>query len=267
MSRITACFARLRTENKTALIPYITAGDSNPAITVPLMHRMVEAGADIIELGIPFSDPMADGPTIQFACERALVHKVSLRDVLEMTREFRLTDTTTPIVYMGYLNPVEAMGYVAFAQAASEAGVDGLLTVDLPPEESKDVLAALKPYPIDPIFLLSPTTQPQRIKKIAAVGAGFLYYVSLKGVTGANVLDVEDVAHHVHAIRAISELPIGVGFGIKTAADAAAVAKVSDAVVVGSAIVKIIEHHIDDAETIMDQIGVLLTEMRVAMDA
>jgi tryptophan synthase alpha chain len=267
MSRITACFERLKKENKTALIPYVTAGDSNPAITVPLMHRMVEAGADIIELGIPFSDPMADGPTIQLACERALVHQVSLRDVMEMTREFRQTDNITPVVYMGYLNPVEAMGYVEFAQAASEVGVDGLLTVDLPPEESKDLLIALKPYAIDPIFLLSPTTQPQRIKKIAAVGAGFLYYVSLKGVTGSNVLDVEDVAQHVAAIREVSELPIGVGFGIKTAADALAVSKVSDAVVVGSAIVKIIEQHTDDAETIMDEIGGLLTGMRAAMNS
>jgi len=254
-------------DKKKKLITFVTGGDPDKKTSQKILEKIIECGSDVVEIGMPFSDPMADGPTIQQACERALVHQVSLRDVIEMTGEFRQTDNITPIVYMGYLNPVEAMGYTEFAQAASEAGVDGLLTVDLPPEESKDVLTALKPYAIDPIFLLSPTTQPQRIKKITAVGTGFLYYVSLKGVTGSNVLDVEDVAQHVAAIREVSELPIGVGFGIKTAADAAAVAKVADAVVVGSAIVKIIEQHIDDAETIMDQIGGLLTQMRVAMDS
>jgi tryptophan synthase alpha chain len=267
MSRITACFNHLATDNKTALVPYVTAGDSNPTITVPLMHRMVEAGADIIELGIPFSDPMADGPTIQLACERALKHHVSLHDVLDMTREFRQKDTITPIIYMGYLNPVEAMGYENFAQLATEAGVDGLLTVDMPPEESADLLNALKPYDIDPIFLLSPTTQPQRIEKIVNVGSGFLYYVSLKGVTGSNVLNVADVVTHVNKIRKTSDLPIGVGFGIKTADDAAAVSNVADAVVIGSAIVKIIENNIDDAKTIMNDIGDLLAGMRMAMDS
>ncbi|MCK5897127.1 MAG: tryptophan synthase subunit alpha [Cocleimonas sp.] len=267
MSRISACFTRLKAENKTALIPYVTAGDSNPTITVPLMHRMVDAGADIIELGIPFSDPMADGPTIQHACERALKHHVSLQDVINMTREFRQQDDTTPIVFMGYLNPVESMGYTNFAASAAAAGVDGLLTVDMPPEESTDLRQALKVHNIDPIFLLSPTTQPARIEKIASVGSGFLYYVSLKGVTGANVLDVDDVVLHVNAIKNISDLPIGVGFGIKTAADAGAVANIADAVVVGSAIVKIIENNIDDAETIMDDIGDLLIGMRTAMDS
>jgi tryptophan synthase alpha chain len=168
---------------------------------------------------------------------------------------------------MGYLNPVEAMGYHKFAASAAEAGVDGLLTVDMPPEESTDLRQALKVHHIDPIFLLSPTTQPMRIEKITSVGSGFLYYVSLKGVTGANVLDVDDVALHVNAIKKMSDLPIGVGFGIKTAADAGAVANVADAVVVGSSIVKIIENNIDDAETIMDDIGDLLTGMRTAMDS
>ncbi|MCK5903595.1 MAG: tryptophan synthase subunit alpha [Cocleimonas sp.] len=266
MSRLSTCFEHLKTANKTALIPYITAGDSNPAITVPLMHRMVEAGADIIELGIPFSDPMADGPTIQLACERALVHHTSLRDVIEMTRQFRKTDQKTPIVFMGYLNPVEAMGYQAFAQQASQAGVDGLLTVDMPPEESEDLVSALKLCAIDPIFLLSPTTQIERIKKITKAGQGFLYYVSLKGVTGSNVLDVDDVATHVDRIRAESSLPIGVGFGIKNAASAQAVSRVADAVIVGSAIVKIIENNADDADTIMNKIAQLLGEMRIAMD-
>lgn len=267
MNRLAACFDRLKANNKTALIPYVTAGDSNPSITVPLMHRMVEAGANIIELGVPFSDPMADGPTIQLACERALVHHTSLHDVIEMTREFRQQDNITPIVFMGYMNPVEAMGYEEFAKSASKAGVDGLLTVDMPPEESKNVLKALKPHAIDPIFLLSPTTQPQRIEKIAAAGSGFLYYVSLKGVTGSNVLNVDEVATNVATIRKVSDLPIGVGFGIKTAADAAAVSKVSDAVIVGSAIVKIIENNQDDANTIMNDISDLLQGMREAMDS
>lgn len=266
MSRLASCFERLKAADKTALIPYITAGDSNPSITVPLMHRMVEAGADIIELGIPFSDPMADGPTIQLACERALVHHTSLRDVIKMTAEFRQHDQTTPIVFMGYLNPVEAMGYNEFAQEASKVGVDALLTVDMPPEESQALVAALQEQSIDPIFLLSPTTQDDRIKKITAVGKGFLYYVSLKGVTGSNVLDVADVEAQVNNIKHYTQLPVGVGFGIKNAETAAAVASVSDAVIVGSAIVKIIENNIDDADTIMNEIADLLSGMRTAMD-
>jgi len=266
MSRLAACFAQLKSNHKTALIPYITAGDSTPSITVPLMHRMVEAGADIIELGIPFSDPMADGPTIQLACERALVHHTSLRDVIKMTAEFRQQNQTTPIVFMGYLNPVESMGYNEFAQAASKAGVDALLTVDMPPEESQDLVKLLKEHDIDPIFLLSPTTQPERIEKITAVGSGFLYYVSLKGVTGANVLNIVEVKEQVNKIKEYSALPIGVGFGIKNAETAAAVASVADAVIVGSAIVKIIENNADDADTIMNQIAQLLSEMRTAMD-
>ncbi len=266
MNRLASCFAGLKAENKTALIPYITAGDSNPSITVPLMHRMVEAGADIIELGIPFSDPMADGPTIQLACERALVHHTSLRDVIKMTAEFRQQDQSTPIVFMGYLNPVEAMGYRDFSQAASKAGVDALLTVDMPPEESQALVAELNEQNIDPIFLLSPTTQDARIKKITAVGNGFLYYVSLKGVTGSNVLDVDEVEKQVAKIKQFSDLPVGVGFGIKNAETAATVAAVADAVIVGSAIVKIIENNVDDADTIMNDIADLLSGMRTAMD-
>ena len=266
MSRLSSRFEQLKAQNKTALIPYITAGDSNPSITVPLMHRMVEAGADIIELGIPFSDPMADGPTIQLACERALAHHTSLRDVIKMTQEFRQTDKDTPIVFMGYLNPVEAMGYSEFAQAAEQAGVDALLTVDMPPEESRELVKSLKAHHIDPIFLLSPTTQDERIKKITAVASGFLYYVSLKGVTGDNVLNVSEVEAQVSKIKQFSNLPVGVGFGIKNAETAAAVASVSDAVIVGSAIVKIIENNIDDADTIMNQITDLLSDMRAAMD-
>jgi len=266
-NRLTTCFEKLKASGKKALIPYITAGDSNPSITVPLMHRMVEAGADIIELGIPFSDPMADGPTIQLACERALVHHTSLHDVIAMTAEFRETDNTTPIVFMGYLNPVETMGYEEFAQAASKVGVDGLLTVDLPPEEAIDVIEILKSNNIDPIFLLSPTTTDERIKKIANAGSGYLYYVSLKGITGSSALNVDEVAHRVATIKSFSDMPVGVGFGIKDADSASAVSAVSDGVIVGSAIVKIIENNIDDADTIMDDISALLVSMRTAMDA
>ena len=265
--RLVDCFAALEKSGKKALIPYITAGDSNPSITVPLMHRMVEMGSDIIELGVPFSDPMADGPTVQLACERALVHHTSLRDVIAMTAEFRKTNTNTPIVFMGYLNPVEAMGYEEFAKAAQEAGVDGLLTVDLPPEEGEEIIEILKAHEIDPIFLLSPTTTPERIKKISDAGSGYLYYVSLKGVTGSSALNVEEVEQRVKEIKAISDLPVSVGFGIKDADSASAVSKVSDGAIVGSAIVKIIENNIDDADTILNEIGALLSSMRVAMDA
>ena len=264
--RLKSCFSHLAESNKKALIPYITAGDSNPSITVPLMHKMVESGADIIELGIPFSDPMADGPTIQLACERALVHNTSLRDVIEMVAEFRNTDENTPIVLMGYLNPVEAMGYSEFAKAASSVGIDGLLTVDLPPEEAESLTTILKENGIDPIFLLSPTTTRERIKKIADAGSGYLYYVSLKGVTGSSALNVDEVAENVAAIKSISTLPVGVGFGIKDAESASSVSAVSDGVIVGSAIVKIIENNPDDADTILSKIGELLASMRKAMD-
>ena len=267
MSRITQCFEKLQSSGKKALMPYITAGDSNPSITVPLLHRMVESGADIIEFGIPFSDPMADGPTVQLACERALVHHTSLRDTIAMVAEFRKNDDTTPIILMGYMNPVETMGYEEFAQAASSVGVDGLLTVDLPPEEAVELVDILKSHNIDPIFLLSPTTTDERIKKISDAGSGFLYYVSLKGVTGSNALNVDEVAERVATIKSISSLPVAVGFGVKDAETASAVSKVSDGSVVGSAIVKIIENNVDDADTIMDQIGALLVSMRTAMDA
>jgi len=267
MSRVTQCFANLRSKGKKALIPYITAGDSNPSITVPLMHAMVEAGADLIELGIPFSDPMADGPTIQLACERSLKHQTSLNDVLVMAHEFRQKDQTTPIIFMGYLNPVEAMGYQTFANKAQAAGVDALLTVDLPPEEGSELVEILRKAEIDPIFLLSPTTTDERIKKISDSGNGFLYYVSLKGVTGSTTLNITEVADRVERIKSIASMPVGVGFGIKDATSAKAVSAVSDGVIVGSAIVKIIENNLDDADTISNEITALLTSMRQAMDA
>jgi len=267
MSRIAARFQDLRSRGRTALIPYITAGDPQPTVTVPLMHALVEAGADLLELGVPFSDPMADGPTIQAACERALVHHVGLHNVLDMVRSFRDRDNDTPVVLMGYLNPIEVMGYDRFAAAAREAGVDGVLTVDLPPEEGHDLVEALKSRQLDPIFLAAPTSSDQRIQQMSASGAGFLYYVSFKGVTGANRLDVQAVKDKLVQIRASTELPVGVGFGIRDAETAAQVAAFSDAVVVGSALVNRIAALADTPDAIVAQAPQVIAEMRAAMDA
>lgn len=267
MSRIATCFQALQAQGRKALIPYVTAGDPHPSVTVPLMHSMVDAGANILELGVPFSDPMADGPTIQLAHERALVHNTSLTTILGMVQEFRQTNQTTPVVLMGYLNPIEMMGYEAFAQAAQLAGVDGVLTVDLPPEEGKEVLPLFKAHHLDPIFLVAPTTPPQRMQTIAESASGFVYYVSLKGVTGANTLDTTEVAARLKQMRAYTQLPLGVGFGIKDAATAAAVAKVADAVVVGSALIKQVEATPDDYPKIIKNISSLLASMRSALDA
>ncbi|ACL72340.1 tryptophan synthase subunit alpha [Thioalkalivibrio sulfidiphilus] len=266
MSRIARRFEALRAAGRKALIPYVTAGDPNPDNTVPLMHAMVAAGADIIELGVPFSDPMADGPVIQQACERALRHHVSLRQVIGMVKTFREQDAETPVVLMGYLNPVEIMGYEAFAIAAASAGVDGLLTVDLPPEESHDLVQVLRSHGVDPIFLLAPTSHEARIKRICDAASGFVYYVSLKGVTGAATLDVDAVAEKLAAIRAHTDLPLGVGFGIRDADSAARVSRVADAVVVGSALVNRIAEHEQDPEAGRRVVSELLAEMRKAMD-
>jgi tryptophan synthase alpha chain len=266
MSRIAERFAALRASGRKALIPYITAGDPAPGVTVPAMHAMVEAGADIIELGVPFSDPMADGPVITKAHERALLHKVSLRDVLGMVREFRTRDASTPVVLMGYLNPVEVMGYVAFAEAAASAGVDGVLTVDLPPEEAEPLTDELHSRGLDPIYLLAPTTSPERIRLITAAASGYVYYVSLKGVTGAATLDIPQVAERLAAIRATSDLPIGVGFGIKDAASAAAVSEHADGVVVGSVLVEAISRLQGDTSAIPAALAAILQDMRNAMD-
>lgn len=265
MSRISQRFDDLKAVGRKALIPYVTAGDPNPAVTVPLMHEMVAAGADIIELGVPFSDPMADGPVIQAACERALEHKVGLRRVLEMVREFRAKDADTPIVLMGYLNPVEVLGYDAFADAAVEAGVDGVLTVDLPPEEGDEFAAAMRAKGLDPIFLIAPTSDRGRIERIAALASGFMYYVSLKGVTGAANLDVASVEAKLAEIRELSDLPLGVGFGIKDADSAKAVAAVADAVVVGSALVRRLEANAESPDRINAEVGGILRDMRAAM--
>jgi len=259
-------FEDLRGRGRTALIPFVTAGDPEPGVTVSLMHAMVDAGADLIELGVPFSDPIADGPVIQRATERALAHKVSLRQVLDMVRRFRQTDQVTPVVLMGYLNPIEVMGYVPFAAAAREAGVDGALVVDVPPEEGHDLVSALKAEGLDLVYLLAPTSTPDRIAAIGAAASGFVYYVSVKGVTGAGHLDVAEVARHLTPIRERINLPLGVGFGIKDPETAAAVARVADAVIVGSAIVARIEQFAQTPQAISQVVGDFLRTLRAAMD-
>jgi len=264
MSRIQSTFAALKANNKKALIPYITAGDPHPKFTVELMHAMVNNGADIIELGVPFSDPMADGPVIQRASERALAHKVGLRKVLELVKEFRVEDNSTPVVLMGYANPIEAMGVAAFTLAARSAGVDGVLTVDYPPEECEDFIAELNKNDIDSIFLLSPTTEKKRIDLVVKQATGFLYYVSLKGVTGAANLDVEEVKARVAEIRKQTHLPIGVGFGVKDAATAKSIAAFADAVVVGSRTVLTIEQ--SSEEELVNNISTLMQALRTAID-
>jgi tryptophan synthase alpha chain len=266
MSRISQRFGDLRVTGRKALIPFVTAGDPKPWVTVPMMHALVEAGADIIELGVPFSDPMADGPVIQRASERALKHKTSLRDVLGMVREFRKKDQRTPVVLMGYLNPIEVMGYEAFASAAAEAGVDGVLTVDLPPEEAETFLAAVRAKAIDPIFLLAPTTDAERMDRICRAAGGFVYYVSIKGVTGASHLDVEGVAQRLAEVRKHTDLPLGVGFGIRDAESAGQIAQIADAVIVGSALVSRIEALQDKPERITAEVTTFIGGLRRAMD-
>lgn len=267
MSRIARRFETLRADGRKALIPYITGGDPVPEATVPLMRRLVASGADILEIGMPFSDPMADGPTIQRACERALAGGTNVRGIFSMVREFRRDDDDTPVVLMGYLNPIEQMGYETFAREAAASGADGVLTVDLPPEESHELVQALADHDLDPIWLVAPTTRRERIESICSVARGFIYYVSLKGVTGAATLDVDDVASHVNAIAGLTRLPVGVGFGIRDAATAARIAEVADAVVVGSALVNGIEANADDADAREAAVGELLAAMRAAMDA
>jgi tryptophan synthase alpha chain len=241
MSKIQATFERLQAQGHSALIPFITAGDPDPALTVPLMHALAEAGADVIELGVPFSDPMADGPTIQRASERALKKGVSLRRVLEMVANCRADNNETPVVLMGYANPIEAMGVSVFGAAAYDAGVDGVLVVDYPPEESAEFVRAMRANALDPIFLLAPTSTEERIAMVAGLASGYLYYVSLKGVTGSSELDVEAVARRIPEIHAAVGVPVGVGFGIRDAQTAKTVARVADAVIVGSRIIEEIE--------------------------
>ena len=267
MSRIAGVLDTLRKQGRKALIPYITAGDPHPDQTVALMHTLVAAGADIIELGVPFSDPMADGPVIALACERALKHGTSLRRVIAMVREFREQDPDTPVVLMGYLNPMEAMGHQAFADAAAEAGVDGILTVDLPPEEADQVAPLFTARNMDPIFLLAPTTTDERIRAISEHSSGYVYYVSIKGVTGAASIDVDEVARKVANVHKLTALPVGVGFGIRDAETAAAVGKVSDGVIVGSVLVDTIARHQTDPDALSKALTDLLGPMREALDA
>lgn len=264
MSRIQESFRALQASGRKALIPFITAGDPAPDLTVPLMQALVAGGADILELGVPFSDPMADGPTIQRSSERALRHGVSLRRVLALVASFRKTDGATPVVLMGYANPIEAMGQDLFCQDAHTAGVDGVLTVDYPPEEAADFAANLARHGLDAIFLLSPTTSDARIAAVARHASGFIYYVSLKGVTGAASLDLSEVAARLPRIRVHTGLPVGVGFGIRDAETARQVAEVADAVVIGSRIVEEIER--SPRETVLENVQNFVAGVRAALD-
>ncbi len=270
MSRIAGRFQDLAAQGRKALIPYVVAGDPGTDLTVPLMHALVEAGADIIELGVPFSDPMSEGPVIQLGHERALANKVGLRNVLAMVREFREQDQDTPVLLMGYANPVEYMGYARFADAAAADGVDALLTVDIPPEEVEAVNAELQRVGMDNIFLIAPTTPDARVEVITGQASGFIYYVALKGVTGAGHLDTADVAEKLEAIRAHTNLPLAVGFGIKDAESARAVAQVADGVVVGSALVNLLGQAAARGEsneaTIADATN-LLADIRKGIDS
>jgi tryptophan synthase alpha chain len=265
MSRIPATFERLRSTSRRALIPYITSGFPEPSVTVPLMHALVDNGADIIELGVPFSDPMADGPVVQRAGDRALAAGIGLGHVLAYVKAFRGDDNATPVVLMGYCNPVERMGLQVFAERAAEAGVDGVLLVDCPPEEAADFAAAMRSRDMDPIFLLAPTSSPARFEQVAGLASGYIYYVSLKGVTGAGHIDTSAVSQQVPKIQQATGLPVGVGFGIKDGATAARVAAFADAVVVGSRLLEVVEQGaVADAAA---RAGDFVRSLRQAMDA
>ncbi len=265
MSRIQAAFEKLRGAGRKALIPYITAGDPVPSMTVPMLHALVDCGCDILEIGVPFSDPMADGPAIQRSSERALKHGVGLADVLGMVREFRTRDAATPIVLMGYANPIEAMGVEKFIAEAARSGVDGVIVVDYPPEECGAFSGLCRQNGIDTVFLLAPTSTDERIGQVALVGSGYLYYVSLKGVTGAGHIDIAGVAAHLPKIRAASSLPLAVGFGIRDAASAKAVATIADAVVIGSRIIE--EMEAAGAEQAVTRVKALIAPIRAALDS
>lgn len=265
MSRIASSLSALESAGRKALIPFITAGDPDLSLTVPLMHTLVDAGADIIELGVPFSDPMADGPTIQRSSERALLKRVSLRNVIAAVAEFRTTNASTPVVLMGYANPIEAMGVDAFAEAAAKAGADGVLVVDYPPEESHDFAAKIRALGLDVIFLVAPTSTEKRIQAVGEIGSGYIYYVSLKGVTGAGHIDVSEVAKRIPAIRKSVGMPVGVGFGIRDGASAKALSAVADGVVIGSRIIEEIEG--SPADQVLPRVKALVGSIRQAMDS
>jgi tryptophan synthase alpha chain len=264
-NRIDATFARLRAAGRTALVPYVMTGDPSLDVTCDVMRSLAGAGADVIELGVPFSDPMADGPVIQRAAERALATGTGLKDVLAVVRRFRQHDAATPIVLMGYANPIEAMGVETFADRARDAGVDGMIVVDYPPEEAADFAATLHARAISQIFLLAPTTPESRIAAVAALARGFVYYVSLKGVTGAGNLDTADVVRKLTEIRRHVKLPVGVGFGIRDAASAQAIAAHADAVVIGSRVIQEIEG--GPASGAAARVGAWLATIRRALDA
>lgn len=265
MSRIQSVFERLQAEGRKGLIPFMTAGFPTPADTLPLMRALVAGGADIIELGVPFSDPMADGPTIQRSSERALAEGMTLRKVLDMVRAYRAEDAHTPVVLMGYANPIEAMGAQTFITAAAEAGVDGVLVVDYPPEECTDFAASARAAGISPIFLLAPTSPAQRFADVARVGSGYIYYVSLKGVTGSGQLDIDEVAARIPQIRAAVGMPVGVGFGIRDADSARRIGAVADAVVIGSRIIEEIES--SPADQLAARVTTFMRELRTALDS
>ena len=264
MSKIQACFAALSANNKKGLIPFITAGDPSPELTVPLMHALVAGGADIIELGVPFSDPMADGPVIQRASERALLKGVSLRDVLQFVREFRIHNQITPVVLMGYANPIERMGQDAFVAQAAEAGVDGVLVVDYPPEECEDFVSKMQQNGMDTIFLLAPTSTDERIAQVGKVASGYVYYVSLKGVTGSGSLDLDAVAEMMPRLKKHIKVPIGVGFGIRDGATARTISTFSDAVVIGSRIIQELEN--TPQENAVAAVKMFISGVRQALD-
>lgn len=264
MQRIRDTFLRLQRADQRALITFLTAGDPNLDMSLRLLHEVVGAGADIIEIGVPFSDPMADGPVIQRANERALAQDTNLKRVLGLVKAFRVSNTVTPIVLMGYTNPMEAFGIQHFVECARDAGVDGVLTVDSPPEECADLARLLKSAGIAPIFLISPTTTEKRMAEIARLAEGFIYYVSLRGITGAAHIDMEDVSARVERLRKYTTLPIGVGFGVSSAEMAARISKVADAVVVGSRIVQEIET--PSAIPVATRVHDLVAEMRAAMN-
>jgi tryptophan synthase alpha chain len=261
--RIADCFGRLSAAGRRALIPFFTAGFPNRDSTVAVMHAVAAAGADIIELGVPFSDPMADGPAIQRASERALAQGVGLRDVLDQVAEFRTRDAVTPVVLMGYANPIERMGASAFIDRAAQAGVDGLIVVDYPPEESVEFARLATERGIDPIFLLAPTTSAARIDQVLSMASGYVYYVSLRGITGGT-LDIDDVVRRVGLIKSRTALPVGVGFGIRDGATAAAVARVADAVIIGTKMIQILED--GQADSGPRRAASFIAEIRAAID-
>lgn len=264
-NRIDACFVELHRQGRCALIPFITAGDPHPDWTVPIMRALVAAGADVLELGVPFSDPVADGPVIQAASERAIGRGVSLRSVLDTVRQFRRDDAVTPVVLMGYMNPLERYGCAAFVRDAADAGVDGVLLVDCPPEESADLDGLLREHGIHSIFLAAPTTTPERLGLIAGRARGYLYYVSFKGVTGADRLEEARIEGPIAAVRERTELPVAVGFGVKGPDSAAAIARFADGVVIGSALVAALAEAGDVGEAVRLAAG-FLAPVRAAMD-